>query len=272
VDVWTAVLLALTYTSNIGRWLFHHSLGVLSQTWSLGMEEQFYLVWPPILALAVRRRLPRRALTISLAALVLASSALGWILYTPSTGNGTPDIYFSPILNIAPLLTGALLAITLRSSPRLAARLHGRWGVAASWLGLAALVGIELGIQSGWQKQPAIFGVVLPFVGLATTLLIAGVVSRMSLVSRALSLPPIAWFGRNGSYSLYLWHVLVIALVAPLIPGFGGKMVAIVAAIGVAIASHYAIEKPFLLLKRRLEPKPLPVLDDAPTQELALTH
>lgn len=256
VDMWTAVFLAATYTSNIARWLFHSSIGVLSQTWSLAMEEQFYLIWPPILTLVLRRRFPRMALSVGLCALIITSIVLGWLLYAPRGGTATPDIYFSPILNVAPLLMGALLAVTLRS-PRVTARLHGRWGVAATWAGIASLVALEVGIQSGWQRQSETFGLVLPATGLATAVLIAGVVNRTSLVSHVLSLSPIAWFGRNGSYSLYLWHVLVIALITPIIPGFGGKITAILASVAVSIACHYAVEKPFLRLKNRLEPRPV---------------
>lgn len=264
VDVWTAIILALTYTSNIGRWLFHKSLGVLSQTWSLGMEEQFYLVWPPILALIAHRRVKRLPVMIVLAALVAASSILATVLYVPRGGTATPDIYFSPILNLGPLALGSLLAILLRIE-RVTRVLRGAVGIAATWLGAVGLVVIEASIVSGWQKQATTFGVALLFAALATALLIAGVVSRPSVIARFLSIPPIAWFGRNASYSLYLWHPLVLALMVPLVPGLVGKFAAIAASCVVAVGSHYAIERPFAKLKLRLEPR---VFTPKPEREL----
>ncbi len=254
-DVWTAIALALTYTSNIGRWLFHRSIGVLSQTWSLAMEEQFYLVWPPILVLLLKNRVRKTVVVITLAALVVASSVATWMLYAPRQGTATPDIYFSPILSVAPLLTGCLLAIAL-NSPAVRRVFEGRFGIAATWIGVVGMIAIEATIMTGWQKHVWTFGLILPLVGVASAFLIAGVVSRQSVVSRFLSIPPIAWFGRNASYSLYIWHVLVFALVLPVVPGLVGKFAAIAASCVVAVASHFAIERPFAKLKKRLEPKP----------------
>ncbi len=255
VDVWTEVLLALTYTANVGRWLFHKSMGVLSQTWSLAMEEQFYLAWPPLLALALARRASRLIIMIALGALVVGFSVLGAVLYEPRNG-ATPDIYFSPILNAGPLLTGCLLAVAF-TSPGFVSALRGRLGRAATWVGALALVSIELAIVSGWQQQRVVFGVVLPVVGIASGLLIAGLVGRESVISRALSVAPVAWFGRNVSYALYLWHIVVFAIIVPLVPGIMGKFAAVLASVVVAIASHYIIELPVARLRRKFVTLPV---------------
>lgn len=268
VDVWRSAILALTYTSNIGRWLFHQSIGALAQTWSLGMEEQFYLVWPPILVLLLWLKLRRRWMLGILAVLVLASCVGGWLLYAPRGGSATPDVYFSPVLNVGPLLMGVILALLLTmEAPRRI--LAGAFGECATWIGLAGLIAIDLLIQSGWQEQRSIFGVVLPLSALSTWLLLAGLVARRTAVSRVLSFAPIAWFGRNVSYSLYLWHVLVIAMIRPLIPGNLGKVTAIVVAVAVAIASHYLVEQPFLRLKKRFEPHARANESVAPERQLA---
>jgi len=261
VDAWTALFLALTYTANVGRWIFHQSMGVLSQTWSLAMEEQFYLLWPPVLALLLARRANRVATMSVLAVLIVGSSVLGGLLYVPRGGTATPDIYFSPILNAAPLLTGCLLGLALVNQ-RFAALHSGRVGLVLTWAGAVGLIAIEVSIVSGWQKHAATFGLVLPLAGLASAALIAGLVSRATAVSRLLALAPIAWFGRNASYSLYLWHILVFALVLPLVPGIAGKFGAIGLSAVVAVVSHFAIERPVAKLRSRIShqnsmPKPV---------------
>jgi peptidoglycan/LPS O-acetylase OafA/YrhL len=193
-------------------------------------------------------------------------------LYAPRAGSATPDVYFSPVLNVGPLLMGVILAVllTMERPRRVLAGALGEW---STWIGLALLVAIEISVRSGWQEQPAIFGVVLPLSAVATWLLLAGITSRRSAVSRVLSIPPIAWFGRNVSYSLYLWHVLVIALVRPLVPGSLGKVTAFGIAVAVAIASHLLVERPFLRLKKRFEPRaPEPVAASSDVErELAPT-
>jgi peptidoglycan/LPS O-acetylase OafA/YrhL len=257
VNALGAALLALTYTANFGRWIWHRSMGALSQTWSLAMEEQFYLVWPPILALLLAKRARRVAVVCTLAALVIASAVGGWLLYTPHAGSATPDVYFSPILNVGPLLMGCLLAIVL-TTERGRRILAGRLGLWCTWVGLVSIMAIQFSMPHGWQKHAIVFALVLPGAGLASTVLLAGLVSRVSVVTRVLSFAPLAWFGRNGSYSLYLWHVLVLALLLPVFPGFGGKFLVLGAAVIVSIASHFAIERPFLALKSRLEPRARP--------------
>jgi peptidoglycan/LPS O-acetylase OafA/YrhL len=252
VGSWMDAVLALTYTGNIARWIWHRSMGPLAQTWSLGMEEQFYFVWPPVLALLLARG-GRRALLLGvLAFLVVASSVGSWLLYVTPGAGATPDVYFSPILNVGPLLCGAILALALQSPP-VRERLAGRMGLWFTWVGGLVIVGTDVEITSSWPRDPAVIGFVLPVVGIAGTMLIAGLVSRKSIISRALSVRPVAWFGRNGSYALYLWHVMIIALILPLVPGPIGKVAAIGVSIAVAIGSHYAIERPMLAVRKRWE-------------------
>jgi peptidoglycan/LPS O-acetylase OafA/YrhL len=264
VDAWTDALLALTYTGNVARWIWHRSMGPLAQTWSLGMEEQFYLVWPPILALLLAKGI-RRVILLSCLAVLIAASAVGsWLLYRVPGSGATPDIYFSPVLNVAPLLSGAMLAL-LAQSERVRRRLSGQLGVWFTIVGLAILVAVELGLTSKWTKESIVVGAVLPLVGVASTLLIAGLAYRRTPISRLMSIRPLTWFGRHASYGLYLWHVMIIALVVPLIPGALGKVAAIVVSVAVAIGSHYAIERPMAALKKRIHPRraPAPSTDES---------
>src|SRR3954468_5230841 len=71
----SAALLALSYIGNLARSLGHLSQGGFAPTWSLATEEQFYLVWPPILFLLLTRRARLGLIIAALAVLVIASSA-----------------------------------------------------------------------------------------------------------------------------------------------------------------------------------------------------
>jgi peptidoglycan/LPS O-acetylase OafA/YrhL len=252
VDEWTDALLALSYTGNIGRWIWHRSMGPLAQTWSLAMEEQFYLIWPPVLALLLRLRVRRSFLIPSLGALIVGSAAASWAMYRLPGGGATPDIYFSPVLDVGPLLSGALLAVMVQS-PKVKKHLAGPLGVWCTAVGVAVLVAVELALTSNWTRQAFVIGAVLPVVGVASTLLIAGVAHRRTFVARFLALRPIAWFGRNGSYGLYLWHVMVIALILPLVPGPLGVIAAVLVSIAVSIGSHFAVERPVSALRNRVQ-------------------
>ncbi|RKR76645.1 acyltransferase family protein [Frondihabitans australicus] len=250
-----AALIALTYTGNFARAFGHISQGIFAPSWSLAMEEQFYLVWPPVLALALFVGLRRRTIAWTLAGLVVVSCALGWLLYTTPNSGATADIYFSPVANVAPLLSGCILALALQSAG--ARRLFAsRFGQVATWVGAAYIVAVMFSITSGdWNQHAPFFGMILPSIGVAAAFMVGGLVSRPTLVSRVLALKPMAWFGANVSYSLYLWHVLVMSLLLPYFPGLGGTFAVIAIAVGVAILSHFVVEKPFLVVKRRFEPK-----------------
>lgn len=253
VNAWTDALLALSYSGNIARWIWHRSMGPLAQTWSLAMEEQFYLIWPPVVAFLLAKGARRRVVLSVLGALIAGSVLASWLMYRTPGGGATPDIYFSPVLNLAPLLSGAMLAFLARSQV-FKERMAGRLGAMCTFAGLGVLVAVELLLTSAWTKQIIVVVGVLPILGIASTLLIAGLAYRPTLVSRLLSARPLAWFGRNGSYGLYLWHVMVIALVVPLIPGPLGVVAAILVSIAVSLGSHFSIERPMGKLKKHIHP------------------
>jgi peptidoglycan/LPS O-acetylase OafA/YrhL len=247
----SAATVALTYTGNIARSFFGESQGVFSPMWSLSMEEQFYLVWPPLLMLLIAVVATRRVMVAVLAALVVASVVASGFFFDVPSGGSTPDIYFSPVLNVAPLLLGCALALVIGSEKGRAA-FQGRLGAVATWVGLAGVVGSLALIGSGWQQTVTTFTVMLPGVAVAAALLIGGLVSRPSLPARVLSLGPVAWFGRALSYPIYLWHVVFIALVTPIVPGALGVLAVIAASIVTAYLSHRFVEGPALRLKDRL--------------------
>ncbi|MCJ1714293.1 acyltransferase [Curtobacterium sp. VKM Ac-2922] len=248
-----AAFIALSYTGNLFRSFWDTTQGVFAHTWSLSMEEQFYLVWPPVLVLLFALRARRRALMAGLAVVIVAASVGSWLSYrTPGSGS-TPDVYFSPVLGLVPLATGCLLALLL-DDERVRAWARGLAGHLGTWIGIVVLAAVQFWIDDDWTQHAWTFGLLLPATGVVSALLIGGLVSVRSPLSIALSWTPMAWFGRRVSYSAYLWHPLVIALLGTVASSAFGAfdwVWLLGAAILVAVGAAYAVEVPVEQLRRR---------------------
>lgn len=241
---WAAA--ALLYASNllIG-WAHVYPIGLVSHTWSLAMEEQFYLLWPPIVALGLRRGLRP---VLGAAVLLSLGPALARLAYcTVHPGDPYRDptlwlrIYFAPEMRFDAIALGCLAAVILArrsvpdgSSARAVVAAAGVAGL--SWLGFVALRG-DIGML---VAQPLLFSVT----ALAATAVVVAAV-RVPAFAIPLGARPFVWLGRI-SYGLYLYHVIVFVGLAekPLAVRWG-------VALGLAAASWWVLERPILALKRR---------------------
>ncbi len=175
------------------------ALGALNPTWSLAQEEQFYLLWPLALMLALRLSWgPRRLLGL----LLVAIAAL--LLLGPVLIGGLPrfNAYFSPLDRGAELLLGCLGSLVWRF--RMLDLHAGRRLTELTMLALlGAFLWLLLGANPGSPR-----GIYLGAAALALPALILLVEVPDTLVGRLISAAPLRAIGRV-SYCLYLIHLLL---------------------------------------------------------------
>lgn len=200
----------------------------LLHLWSLGVEEQFYIVWPLLLWVAHKTRRTGWVCTVIGLASFVANVAL--VNHHPSAA------FYWPITRMWELLAGAALAIGAAHI-----RLTGGWthvlSIAGALLCLAsfAFVNSHAAFPGWWA--------LLPVAG-AVGLIAAG---RDGWFNRCVLTHPVSvWFGRI-SYALYLWHWPLLSfafIVAGRVPSPAVRGVLVVIAVGLAWLKTVIVERP----------------------------
>jgi peptidoglycan/LPS O-acetylase OafA/YrhL len=253
-DTLSGVPWVILYAGNWARALNIGSLGLLGQTWSLSVEEQFYLAWPALFVVLVSITRRRQRAALLLAGLALADMA--YRLAAQRAGWGLGRLYYGTDTHCDGLLLGCAMAFWLasarRSLPALAARTAG-------WLGALTLV-ILFAAGSKYDGPAEVSAVVL-----ASAAVLAGLITKQGprVLERFLSAGPAVWIGKR-SYGLYLWHYPVFmaffGAYLHFVPGgmdgrhpgaYGVQLMAFACSFGVAALSYRIVELPALRLKRR---------------------
>jgi len=225
-----------------GNGYFSHfqALSPLQHTWSLAVEEQYYLVWPLVFVGLVRlgRRRSMRALVIATAVLAMASAV--WMGVAAHVF-GPNRAYLGTDTRMWELLLGSLGAMALRSDRP--TQRPGLWTAATALGACGVAVGVARGGgPPGWMWDGGLVAIAAG----ALVVLVGTVRVPTGPVARLLALGPLRWLGRI-SYSLYLWHWPVIVLVTTANTGLSGagllacRLAAMTAAAGV---SFFAVEQP----------------------------
>lgn len=221
----SGVLPTLLYFSNWTR-ATGGDIGAFSHTWSLAVEEQFYLVWPLVVAVCWRwltwQRLVAVAAGIMLVREVLAGS---WSFVRIETGFD---------LRADALLVGCALAFAVHAGWR-APAWFGQVGVGAL---AVALFAHQLGLDLSWMRH-----------SLAAVATCAVIASPTAI--RALAARPLVWFGRR-SYGAYLWHYPLALIILGDDHSLTRVAMLLAVTLAVTAASYRYIEEPFLKLKRQV--------------------
>jgi peptidoglycan/LPS O-acetylase OafA/YrhL len=220
-----------------------------TQSWSLGIEEKFYLVWP-LVAFGLLRSAPRLRLPVAGLLLVLFGT-VPWTIEPP----GYPRISHA-LIPYSQILAGCALALWLHDPAGFAVfrRIRqrvGSFGIAGTCLvaHLAMATMVTAGYGGGWN---------LAYLFTAT-LLVGEIVAADTPVRRALQWKPLAGIGRL-SYGVYLIHffpLFAAQRVAEHLPWAGARPIVAfgltaVGSVGVAYLLSIAVERPFIRIGRRL--------------------
>ncbi|NQY97243.1 MAG: acyltransferase [Henriciella sp.] len=237
-----SAIYAVLSVSNIGFWLEAGYFDAakfskpLLHTWSLGVEEQFYLVWPALMSILV---LLRNRLLIS--ATLIALTVLGFaLMLAVQTNLPSAAFYLSPF-RAWQFAAGGALALVFPSDRMVSKSVASTLlSTTATAVGLLLICVTFLNVpEDGYPGKNSL----LPTVG--TLLVIAG---HQNIISRVLLSNPLSVYLGRISYSLYLWHwpLIVFALNYNARPLSGTEMVAISAtSLLAAVASYHLIETPF---------------------------
>lgn len=211
----------------------------LRHTWTLAIEEQWYLLLPLFLLGVLSWLKHKRWLAVIFLVLALGSATLMGIV--ANDGAGQTRGYYGTDTRVQALLVGAGLAVVL--TPGVLARLipYSRW-LAIGGLTVAAAMLVFISEQSTWLYR----GGFLVFAIAVAAILIDVSARPTGLLARGLSITPVVWLGKV-SYGVYLWHWPVYLFLTPERVGVTGIPLLVVrvgVTIGIATASYYLVELP----------------------------
>lgn len=229
----------------VGNWVLFNvtsGIGWLGPAWTLGIEEQFYLTWPAILRLGMRRSISRRAVLLLLAAAVFIALCISELLLRKY---GPERTYYATPTQLPSILIGCALGYELTTNPdgRLLRFLRAP---AVAIVGLAGVVvtSIAVGHYPNFEFR-GLYVVYALFACMAVGHCFARAADG-SLVTRALAWKPFVFLGQI-SYEAYLVHMVVLFTVLRIAPSMHVYPMLILDAAIILAASagfYYLVEQP----------------------------
>ena len=188
---------------------------LLQHTWSLGVEAQFYLIWPLILLLVLRqfgkKRIPGAAL------LIAAISGITLLIVSfqvdAASASQVSHVYFGTDTHSIGLFLGAALAVSWVPQ-NLKEQVNKRAQDFIDGIGVFGFVGILATFLFVNETDPTLYKLAFPLAGIFGCAIITSVVHPASRFAPILSSKIAVWIGER-SYSIYLWHWVVFQLTRP---------------------------------------------------------
>ena len=235
---WYFAFAHVSYFEQFGR------PSIFQHLWSLAVEEQFYLLWPPVIALGLMF-LGRRWLLAGVCVLIAGSTALAWLLWAPFTDPSR--IYYGTDTRAVGLFAGVALAFAYPAT-RLGPAKRAAARNVLDVVGIAALGGLVLLMLTLGDVDEGLYRGGFLLVGITTAVLIAVLAHPSSRLGKVFGVSAVVWLGVR-SYGIYLWHwpVLMLTRGNQDVPFDGPALVAmqIALTVGVAALSYHYVERPF---------------------------
>ncbi|MFZ1324430.1 MAG: acyltransferase [Candidatus Contendobacter sp.] len=267
-------LISLAYVSNWARAFSMHPPDYLGHTWSLSIEEQFYILWPIVL-LCLLRVSTRRFYIVLFA---IATAIISWILRVSFLESGATleRLYNGLDTRADALMAGCAVGTALMSGlltskkPRKNLVLFNLTALVSFGVLCAFLIFGDWRATFLYQ-----FGFIIIEL-LAVILIIDVLTNPKSIIRKFLEIKELVWVG-SISYGLYLWHYPIFRIMFEL--NYGWSIVLIIGfpvTFAVAVASYFLMEKPILKLKKGFshlspigspEPTPTPSVLIRPASE-----
>jgi peptidoglycan/LPS O-acetylase OafA/YrhL len=238
-EIKSAILPGMLYLMNYYNALNDHPSTSIAHAWSLAIEEQFYLLWPAILLVILRKK--RQALPWILGGLILA--VVLWRSYAWQAF-GSSYVYNAFDTRCDSLAVGCLMAVLAPRLGSVAQALSKPWLVPVTVLAIWA---------SNLGAIRYTIGFTLGSVALAVLMMQA-----MTLRPKWLDGITLTYIG-TISYGIYLYHIFGLQLGHKLFDGMAGDVVGVVVTVVGAALSYHFFEKPILRLKDTPLRVPIPV-------------
>jgi peptidoglycan/LPS O-acetylase OafA/YrhL len=216
----------------------------IDQIWSLSVEEQFYFLWPLVLVLLLRWQ-PK---WVGVATLSFAVEAWALGVLADVVKHNVWYAYFSTPTNFSGLMLGSFVAWKMHTGWR------PRWTTPATLVALVFFGWVALRIHT---TSASWFVWANPLVALGAAALVLSVLDERSPFGRLFSLRPFRYAGRI-SYSVYVWHYLILTLIVALLPvacAAEKLLIFCLATVVVSVASFKFIEAPSIQSAKRFSPR-----------------